>query len=124
MIKIVLEIPGKTAAGSHVGTYQAMQCRRCFPLTANSHFFPELASEVNLQVNLAQAFGFLHPRRLRDFSLSHLKKVTRGSPCLGFTVSAGRPENCARLSNWTYSWKISCWALYFSVILTKMEKML
>lgn len=124
MVEVVLEDTVKAAAGSHVGTYKAVQCRKCFSLTVNS--FPSFQCwlpQLKLQVNHAQAFSFPHSRQLRDFSLSYLKKVTRGFPCLAFRMTAGRRDNCACLSNWTYGQKASRCVSCFSVSLPFGEKL-
>lgn len=75
----------KTVAGSHDGTYHWQQ--NSFPS------FQSCLCKLKLQVNVAQAFSFPHPRQLMDFSLSHLKKLA--SSYLWFRMSAGRLGSCA-----------------------------
>lgn len=67
--------------------------------TGSKTLFQSCLCKLRLQVNLAQACSFPHLRQLMGFSLSHLKKVTRGFPCLGFRMSAGRLGSCAVMPN-------------------------
>lgn len=87
IVQIVSEITVKTVAGSHDGTYHWQQ--NSFPS------FQSCLCKLKLQVNVAQAFSFPHPRQLMNFLLSHLKKFARGFPCLWFRMSAGRLGSCA-----------------------------
>lgn len=59
MVEIVLEITVKTAAGSRVGTHQAVQCGRCLSLTANSFpSFQRWLPKLKLQVILPRLSAF------------------------------------------------------------------